>query len=618
MSHNWILWLIVLGYMVFVFSKGVAKVKKIGDADDFLVAGRNIGWFFLACTMGATIIGGGASIGAIARTYEWGVLMLLVSAGWYVHLIFAGLVVAPRFRNAELYTVAGYFGHRFGEGPRFFVLILSLMFSVFIVAAQMAAFGSVLSAILPQFADVERVLRLAILIGGTMVVVYSTAGGLLAVIHTDVYQFVILLFGFFITLMFCVPDIFNSYDNDTGQFVPTRFGIRDIQDGPRLAEKLADPDDPLARYIRGIQDKSVPEIAPDERRPRPKLRQLVNILNYTLEDEDLYAPERFEGVQLSPLTEQLLENDPEGRDLQRRNLSLLQDAYAAEISPNRTIPRNFFIPHGGRGWLFLITTFFAFLLGEAFAPGYATRYCVGKDIRETRLGIAGVGVFLALVFPAVLLFIALYARIHFPDIEPQQALPMVVGQLNNAIVGGLIIGALLMAVMSSADSALNSATAIFVKDLFEHQLGWKDTGDGRLLKLARVCSAGLGVVAILVAVLYSDIIGLLLFTYHVWAPAIIVPVCVGALSRRRSRRQTKIVLITMVAATVATLVYRLPLMLHTHFEISLVSEEARDMIEQFDPAVFGVLLSLCLFAILSVGARTLWGAAPDAGTLEDK
>ncbi|MBN1592298.1 MAG: sodium:solute symporter family protein, partial [Candidatus Coatesbacteria bacterium] len=380
MSNQIILWAIVIGYMVFVFFKGVLKAKKVSDADDFLVAGRNIGWFFLFCTMGATVIGGGASIGAIGKTYDWGILMLLVSTGWYIHFIFSGLVVAPKFRKAELYTVAGYFGHRFGAGPRFVVLVLSLLFSVFIVAAQMAAFGSVLSAIMPQFADSQAVLGWAILIGGSMVVIYSTAGGLLAVIHTDVYQFVVLLFGFVITLIACVPDIVGSWGR-----------VTDI------------------------------------------------------------------------------------------------------------IPPEFFQLEGGKGWIFLITTFLAFLLGETFAPGYATRYCVGKDVKHTRLGIAGVGFFLAMVFPVVLFFIALYARIHFPDIDPQQALPMVVKQLNNPVFGGLIIGALLMAVMSSADSALNSSTAIFVKDLFEHQLGWKDRGDGKMLKLARICSAALGGAAILVA-----------------------------------------------------------------------------------------------------------------------
>lgn len=481
MGDQALLWLIVIAYMVFVFAKGVSKARNVGDSDDFLVAGRNVGWFFLFCTMGATVIGGGASIGAIGRTYDWGVLMLLVSTGWYIHFIFSGLVVAPRFREAELYTVAGYFGHRFGEGSRFVVLILSLLFSVFIVAAQMAAFGTVLAAILPQFANAQTVLTLAILIGGAMVVTYSTAGGLLAVIHTDVYQFIILMLGFIVTLIFCVPDILSSW-------------------------------------------------------------------------------------------------------------------HASTVS----IPDTFFQPEGGKGWLFLITTFLAFLLGETFAPGYATRYCVGRNIRETRMGIAGVGFFLALVFPAILFFIALYARIHFPDIEPQQALPMVVKQLNHPIVGGMIIGALLMAVMSSADSALNSSTAIFVKDLFEHQLGWEDNGDGRMLRLARICSAALGGAAILIAVLWSDIIGLLLFTYHIWAPAIIVPVCVGVLTRWRSAALSRSIFITMITATFATMAYRLLLFAKARYDWQILGDGAYAIMERTDPSVFGVLVSGVVFLLLAV------------------
>jgi SSS family solute:Na+ symporter len=456
------MWAIVVAYVAFIFFQGVSKARKVSNTDDFLVAGRKVGWFFLFCTMGATVIGGGSSVGAIAKTYEWGVLMLLVSTGWYLHFIFSGLFVAPRFREARLYTVAGYFGHRFGEGPRFAVLVLSLLFSVFIVAAQMAAFGSVLSAILPEFADRADVLLWSIAIGGALVIIYSTAGGLLAVIHTDVYQFVILILGLLATTIFCLPDLLSN------------------------------------------------------------------------------SAQRF-----------------------------------------AAIPQTFFQLEGGKGWLFAVTTFAAFLLGETFAPGYATRYCVGRDIRQTKLGIAGVGLFLALVFPAVLFFIATYARLHFPNVEPQQALPLVIVQLNNPIVGGLIIAALLMAVMSSADSALNSATAIFVKDLFEHQLGWREDGSGRSLRLARICTVGLGGVSVGIAILWPDIIGLLLLTYHLWAPAIILPVCVGVFSKERSRRLTGEVLITMLVAIAITLIYRFGLGADT-----------------VDPAVVGVGASCVVFGLL--------------------
>lgn len=469
---------IVIAYMLFIFFKGISKAKEIETTDDFLVAGRSVKWFFLFCTMGATVIGGGASIGAIGRTYDWGVLMVLVSTGWYIHFIFSGLVVAPQFRNAKLYTVAGFFGYRFGEGPRFVILLLSLLFSVFIVAAQMAAFGSVLAAILPQFADTGLVLKLAILVGGIMVVIYSTAGGLKAVIHTDVYQFIILFIGFVITVCFCIPDLLK--------------------------------------------------LAPSE---------------------------------LSKL------------------------------------PEEFFSPHGGKGWVMLVTTFLAFLLGETFAPGYATRYCVGKDIKETRRGIAGVGLFLALTFPVILFVIALYARIHFPDIDPQQALPMVVQKLNNPVVAGLIVGALLMAVMSSADSALNSSTAIFVKDLFEHQLGWTDNKKRPLLPIARYCTLGLGAAAVCIAILWSDIIQLLLFTYHVWAPAVILPVVVGAVMKERSRSVAPHIMIAMCTATIAAMAYKGVLSLHAG-GTPLLPESWYTILEKVDTSVFGVAVSTVTFGIV--------------------
>lgn len=466
MNSRILTWAIVVAYLAFIFFKGVGKAKKIEGVDDFLVAGRNVGWFFLFCTMGATVIGGGASVGAIGRTYEWGVLMLLISSGWYLHFIFSGLLVAPVFREAKLYTVAGYFGLRFGEGPRFVVMVLSLLFSVFIIAAQMAAFGSVLSAIMPEFANSTAVLIGCIVIGGLMVVIYSTAGGLLAVIQTDVYQFVILLVGLIVTVFGCAPDLIRSWSHVRAQ-----------------------------------------------------------------------------------------------------------------------VPADFLALEGGKGWGFAITTFLAFLLGETFAPGYATRYCVGRNIRETRIGIAGVGAFLALVFPAILFFIALYARMYLPDIDPQQALPRVIDRLNSPVIAGMMVGALLMAVMSSADSALNSATAVFVKDLFEHQLKW-DADEQKMLRLARICTAVLGSVAIVVAATWRSVIDLLLFTYHLWAPAIIVPVCVGIFSKSRSPGQSRNIFITMLVSVAATLFYRFS-----------------PYREQFDPSVFGVGVSLVAYSGLSLFSR---------------
>ncbi|NJM16749.1 MAG: hypothetical protein HC896_16490 [Bacteroidales bacterium] len=182
-----------------------------------MVAGRNVGWFFLLCTMCATVIGGGSSIGAIGNTYQWGILMLFVSMGWYMQFIFSGFFVAPKFRELKLYTVAGYFKHRYDNKNRFVALALSLLFSVGVLGAQMVAFGKIITSIVPQIPYLW-----AVVIGGSIVVLYSTAGGLMAVIHTDVYQFIILFVGFLVTLFLCIPDI-KTAGVDVVHKVPAHF-----------------------------------------------------------------------------------------------------------------------------------------------------------------------------------------------------------------------------------------------------------------------------------------------------------------------------------------------------------------------------------------------------------
>jgi SSS family solute:Na+ symporter len=459
MENPWIQYIIIVVYFIFIVTKGIRRSKEISNSDDFLVAGRNIGWFFLLCTMGATVVGGGASIGAIGRTYEWGILMLAVSSGWYIHFIFSGLFVAPRFREAELYTVAGYFGYRFGAKSRFIAFILSLLFSIGILGAQMVAFGKIITTMIPQLSYFW-----AVIIGGGIVILYSTAGGLLAVIHTDVYQFIILIVGFAITLILCVPDLLTS---------------------------------------------------------------------------------------------------------------------ANQISV--VVPREFFQLDGGKGWLFLVTTFIAFLLGETFAPSYATRYCVAKNIKETKQGIVGAGVFLALTFPIILFFIALYARLHFPNIDSEMALPKTILKLNNPYVGGLIIAALMSAVMSSADSILNSSTAIFVKDLYEEYIAKLNTNTQKGLLIARVSSVVLGGLGILLALILPNIIDLLLLTYNLWAPGIILPVIFGIFSKQRSKSLNNIIFITMLISTVATIGY-----MNTQYK------------EIIQPSVFGVVVSCISFLILKI------------------
>ncbi len=471
---------ITAGYVAFIFVIGVLTSKKIKDSDDFLLAGRDVGWFFLACTLGATVVGGGYSIGAVGKTYEMGLLMLVASMGGYLQFVFAGLVVAPKFREARVYTVAGYMDHRFGGGPRVVAMVLSLLFSVFVIAAQMAAIGHVIAAMFPNLAGNESLIKWAVILGGVLVIIYSAAGGLKAVIITDVFQFLILMVGFVITAFLVLPEVSLSFDASLGK-----------------------------------------------------------------------------------------------------------------------LPEKFFDPTRHKGWIYMLSLFFTFLLGETFAPGYATRFCAGRSKRDIRIGIGGVGILLTLVMPVIVFLIAVYARLHFQDIPPDRAMAMAIQQLNHPVIAGIIIAALVSAVMSSADSALNSSTAIFIKDIFEQYFGQKTVSDKKILLYSRILTVVLGGLAVILAVLTPNVIDQLLFAYHIWAPGIIVPIVVGSVLKMKGREVNINLTIVMITGPLVALIHKNIDYGDLKRSPSGAWDSLKILAGQVDPAVIGVIFAGVLFVILS-------------------
>jgi hypothetical protein len=87
------------------------------------------------------------------------------------------------------------------------------------------------------------------------------------------------------------------------------------------------------------------------------------------------------------------------------------------------------------------------------------------------------------------------------------------------------------------------------------------------------------------------------------APAIILPVCIGAFTKKRSTLLTRKIYITMIAATALTLGYRGILFLNTKGWWSPFTESTYAFLDQLDPSVFGVSASCVVFAILTIFNR---------------
>ncbi len=180
-------------------------------------------------------------------------------------------------------------------------------------------------------------------------------------------------------------------------------------------------------------------------------------------------------------------------------------------------------------WLLLPTVMYT-LIGQDFYQ----RLFAARSARVARRGALFGGLFLIAIsfFPAV---IGVGAR-GLSDLDDStQAVPWVLQNLLDPLLGGIILAAILAAIMSTADSLLTAATAHLVKDGWIETLG-RDAGDEeKLLRISRASTVGVGLLALAIGLATPGIVTLLIYSYTLYTAGVFVPVLGGVLWRRGTR-----------------------------------------------------------------------------------
>lgn len=182
--------LAVLGYVLIQFGIGIYVSRRIRTEADYLVAGRSLGYGLATFTIFATWFGAETCIGAAGAIYENGLSGGSADPfGYGVTLLLMGAVFAVPLWRRKLTTLADLFRQRYSVGVERLAVVLMVPASLLWAAAQIRAFGQVLSA--SSGFDVAWMISLAAL----LVVAYTFFGGLLADAWTDVVQGVALMVG---------------------------------------------------------------------------------------------------------------------------------------------------------------------------------------------------------------------------------------------------------------------------------------------------------------------------------------------------------------------------------------------------------------------------------------
>lgn len=161
-------------------------------------------------------------------------------------------------------------------------------------------------------------------------------------------------------------------------------------------------------------------------------------------------------------------------------------------------------------------------------------YLVGPDIYSRlfsaedpktarRAALAAALILIPLAF--VITGLGISARILFPGIGAEEALPVLMAETLSPLGEGLVAAALLSALLSSADTTLLTATSIFALDLYEGVR--PEASEREMMRVSRGGTVLIGAIALLSALRLPEIIASLLSAYTVFAGGLIVPILAG-------------------------------------------------------------------------------------------
>ena len=166
------------------------------------------------------------------------------------------------------------------------------------------------------------------------------------------------------------------------------------------------------------------------------------------------------------------------------------------------------------------------LIGSTYVagPDIYSRLFSARDARTARRAVFWTAALLVPVALAVTL-IGMGASVLFPDIPAENSFPSLINILFPPWLGGLMLAALLAAVMSSADSTIMSAGTIVAVDILGRFNPGRDKN--RILKYSRFSILIIGLLSLGLALMLQGIINALMFAYTIYTCGVIIPVLAG-------------------------------------------------------------------------------------------
>ncbi|TFZ52135.1 sodium:solute symporter [Serratia proteamaculans] len=187
--------LVVVFYFLVIGAVGWLGVRRATTKEDYLVAGRNLGPCLYLGTLSAVVLGGASTIGSVKLGYTYGISGVWLCGALGAGIVVLSMVLAKPLLKLKLYTVSQVLARRYHPAARVTSGAIMLAYDLMVAVTSIIAIGSVMQVMF------DLSFTASILLGGGLVVLYSTLGGMWSLTLTDIIQFIIMTVGMMLVLM---------------------------------------------------------------------------------------------------------------------------------------------------------------------------------------------------------------------------------------------------------------------------------------------------------------------------------------------------------------------------------------------------------------------------------
>ena len=190
LNLSWVDLLIIFLYFGIIFSIGFYFSRREKTSTEYFLAGRHVGWFAIGASLFASNIssehfiglaGSGAATGMAVGHFEWLASLVLLILGW---------VFVPFYLRSQVFTMPEFLERRYGSASRWYLTTVSILAYVLTkISVTLFAGGLLLKQVVGW--DMYTSAVVMVLTTG----VYTIAGGLGAVIYTELIQTFVLIAG---------------------------------------------------------------------------------------------------------------------------------------------------------------------------------------------------------------------------------------------------------------------------------------------------------------------------------------------------------------------------------------------------------------------------------------